>query len=1147
MRRYGLVDIPDLASDIDAVPITRTITINGTTYDLSADRTWSSVGTNIYNTNGTLTSARTLTSGGFNLTFTGSNTASSAIARGILMNHTLVAAANSDVLSALDIQPTFTNGAFTGVSNLGLRIIFSGTGTGVGNYLSIINNTYPVINSGGVIAIYAQNSEVFYASTVQTIIKGRTTTSQLNFNLGATEFGRFFPTTGNLALQNGGTYTDNNHRLQVTGTSYFSDSVGIGTSVIAGRRVSNRLSLTGATTAIAYEYEGNILSDVTSDARGFSSYIATSGTFTLPILRHFFAAAPSTFSATITNQYGFWADAGLIGATNNFGFYGNIASGSNRWNLYMNGTANNYMAGSLGIGSTSLATQNLRLNKQITGATAYYNFRNDSQIQADVTSFAVYNYTFSSTAASTTINFVTLYEAGQGTFGAGSTITNQVGFYVQSSLIGATNNFGFRASIASGTNRWNIYMDGTAINYLNGALLIGTTTDAGFKLDVSGTIRGTSSITGAQFLASNTNGLSLSDNAVGGFLSYGYNSGRTNAAGHNFYNGISTELMRITSGGNVGIGTTSPISFGSGITSLTIKGTSGAIPARAGAIIFESQSGSDGSASIYVNAGVIAMYSGATNFASAIERMRITSGGNLLVGTTTDSGEKLVVNGIAKVSGNVVLGTTALTGGGSAQWITTNGTSYGGGLISSVNGVAKAYYYYDNNANAALVQGIAGVGVQLWANNAVALSIATTGAATFSSSVTASSLIKSGGTSAQILAADGSVITAGTNITISGGTISSSGVSMAIGGSITSATEGSVLFAGTSGVLQQDNANFFWDDTNNRLGIGTTTPSNKLSIVETTNVASGFNVTNTTAGTSNSLNMNLFADTTAGYLQFQKRSSTHTATGIAAASSGLLYNSEGDLIIGTGGATSWIRFATNGIATADMNLTANGRLLLGTSTESTYILDVNGTFRSQGNAYASTKAWVGTNETTSPGALTVYSTSAANQIRIVGTTPATVYTDIFGSGTPTIVGAVGGVSTTNNFVTGTVVGDFVVTNQLTTKRLYCVSNTGGVYLATNATSWTANSDITLKNINSYITNAVDKLMNLSVINYHLKDDITKKEQIGLIAQEVKQVFPEIIEESEIGILGLRYTEIIPILVKAIQELKNEIDKLKINN
>ena len=61
------------------------------------------------------------------------------------------------------------------------------------------------------------------------------------------------------------------------------------------------------------------------------------------------------------------------------------------------------------------------------------------------------------------------------------------------------------------------------------------------------------------------------------------------------------------------------------------------------------------------------------------------------------------------------------------------------------------------------------------------------------------------------------------------------GGGMAIGGSITSATAGSVLFAGASGVLAQDNANFFWDDTNNRLGIGTATPSSKLTISSSTN------------------------------------------------------------------------------------------------------------------------------------------------------------------------------------------------------------------------------------------------------------------------------------------------------------------------
>ena len=53
---------------------------------------------------------------------TGSITAASAIARGVYFNNTLVAAANNDVLVGLDIAPTFTNGAFTGVTNTVLRL-----------------------------------------------------------------------------------------------------------------------------------------------------------------------------------------------------------------------------------------------------------------------------------------------------------------------------------------------------------------------------------------------------------------------------------------------------------------------------------------------------------------------------------------------------------------------------------------------------------------------------------------------------------------------------------------------------------------------------------------------------------------------------------------------------------------------------------------------------------------------------------------------------------------------------------------------------------------------------------------------------------------------------------------------------------------
>jgi hypothetical protein len=49
-------------------------------------------------------------------------TAASAIARGVYFNNTLVASANNDILVGLDINPTFTNGVFTGVSNFGQRI-----------------------------------------------------------------------------------------------------------------------------------------------------------------------------------------------------------------------------------------------------------------------------------------------------------------------------------------------------------------------------------------------------------------------------------------------------------------------------------------------------------------------------------------------------------------------------------------------------------------------------------------------------------------------------------------------------------------------------------------------------------------------------------------------------------------------------------------------------------------------------------------------------------------------------------------------------------------------------------------------------------------------------------------------------------------
>jgi len=119
-----------------------------------------------------------------------------------------------------------------------------------------------------------------------------------------------------------------------------------------------------------------------------------------------------------------------------------------------------------------------------------------------------------------------------------------------------------------------------------------------------------------------------------------------------------------------------------------------------------------------------------------------------------------------------------------------------------------------------------------------------TGTAKVTSTLTANSLVKSGGTASQILAADGSVITAGTNITIASGQISSTG-----GGGITgSGSAGQVTFwTGASAVSGTNN--FFWDNANNRLGILTITPADRLDVNGNIRVSGGnflnlYNATN---------------------------------------------------------------------------------------------------------------------------------------------------------------------------------------------------------------------------------------------------------------------------------------------------------------
>lgn len=147
--------------------------------------------------------------------------------------------------------------------------------------------------------------------------------------------------------------------------------------------------------------------------------------------------------------------------------------------------------GAAGIGTTPATATTIRISNNITGATVGYGTQNQSTVQSDVTSQARYYSTYVNTAAASfTLGTLGHFYATQGTIGSGSTVTNQYGHFAESSLTGATNNYGFYGGIASGSGRYNFYAGGTAANYFAGDLTIyggtaipaGGTAGSGYKL-----------------------------------------------------------------------------------------------------------------------------------------------------------------------------------------------------------------------------------------------------------------------------------------------------------------------------------------------------------------------------------------------------------------------------------------------------------------------------------------------------------------------------------------------------------------------------------------------------------------------------------------------------------------------------------------
>ena len=118
----------------------------------------------------------------------------------------------------------------------------------------------------------------------------------------------------------------------------------------------------------------------------------------------------------------------------------------------------------------------------------------------------------------------------------------------------------------------------------------------------------------------------------------------------------------------------------------------------------------------------------------------------------------------------------------------------------------------------------------------------------------------------------------------------------------------------------------------------------------------------------------------------------------------------------------------------------------------------------------------------------------------------------------------------------------IVTNS-TTREIRVIAQNGGVKLAYAATAWAANSDIALKENIKPLENVLDKIKDYRCVEYNLKESPEDK-KIGFIAQDWVDDFPAIVNKDEKDMLGIKYTETIPVLLKAIQELTARIKELE---
>jgi hypothetical protein len=155
----------------------------------------------------------------------GTTIATGSIARTMLISSSLSASANSDVLVGLEVSPSFNVGAFTSTAQVAARF---------GGRVHISNNNFLSVGANTVSADTTYGNGYITSFNQSFTINGS----------GATPYFRLLNTNGNIILQNGGTFTDNGYRLDVSGSARITNGLLVSSSITSSGPIIGQSSFT---------------------------------------------------------------------------------------------------------------------------------------------------------------------------------------------------------------------------------------------------------------------------------------------------------------------------------------------------------------------------------------------------------------------------------------------------------------------------------------------------------------------------------------------------------------------------------------------------------------------------------------------------------------------------------------------------------------------------------------------------------------------------------------------------------------------------------------------------------------------------------------------------------------------------------------